>query len=70
MLPTDCYRDEGIRTASPRSQHQPRCDQQYVCDPLHDRLGETQCIDALTGEHKVTSLWLCNEGGHNRARGT
>ncbi|MDN0121600.1 autotransporter outer membrane beta-barrel domain-containing protein, partial [Yersinia frederiksenii] len=24
---------------------------------LHDRLGETQYIDALTGEQKVTSLW-------------
>ncbi|MDN0121053.1 autotransporter outer membrane beta-barrel domain-containing protein, partial [Yersinia frederiksenii] len=31
---------------------------------LHDRLGETQYIDALTGEQKVTSLWLRNEGGH------
>ncbi|HEN3481026.1 TPA: autotransporter outer membrane beta-barrel domain-containing protein [Yersinia enterocolitica] len=37
---------------------------------LHDRLGETQYIDALTGEHKVTSLWLRNEGGHNRSRDT
>ncbi|HDL6962652.1 TPA: autotransporter outer membrane beta-barrel domain-containing protein [Yersinia enterocolitica] len=35
---------------------------------LHDRLGETQYIDALTGEQKVTSLWLRNEGGHNRFR--
>ncbi|HHL2713127.1 TPA: autotransporter outer membrane beta-barrel domain-containing protein [Yersinia enterocolitica] len=35
---------------------------------LHDRLGETQYIDALTGEKKVTSLWLRNEGGHNRFR--
>ncbi|WP_145601529.1 autotransporter outer membrane beta-barrel domain-containing protein [Yersinia frederiksenii] len=35
---------------------------------LHDRLGETQYIDALTGEQKVTSLWLRNEGGHNRSR--
>lgn len=37
---------------------------------LHDRLGETQYIDALTGEHKVTSLWLRNEGGHTRSRDT
>ncbi|MGP2518218.1 autotransporter outer membrane beta-barrel domain-containing protein [Yersinia sp. 2545 StPb PI] len=37
---------------------------------LHDRLGETQYIDALTGEQKVTSLWLRNEGGHNRSRDT
>lgn len=37
---------------------------------LHDRLGETQYIDALTGEKKVTSMWLRNEGGHNRSRDT
>ncbi|WP_186368694.1 autotransporter outer membrane beta-barrel domain-containing protein [Yersinia alsatica] len=35
---------------------------------LHDRLGETQYIDALTGEPKVTSMWLRNEGGHTRSR--
>ncbi|MDN0121057.1 autotransporter outer membrane beta-barrel domain-containing protein [Yersinia frederiksenii] len=35
---------------------------------LHDRLGETHYIDALTGDQKVTSLWLRNEGGHNRSR--
>lgn len=35
---------------------------------LHDRLGETQYVDALTGEQKVTSMWLRNEGGHNRSR--
>ncbi|MGP2514553.1 autotransporter outer membrane beta-barrel domain-containing protein [Yersinia sp. 2545 StPb PI] len=35
---------------------------------LHDRLGETQYIDALTGETKVTSMWLRNQGGHNRSR--
>ena len=35
---------------------------------LHDRLGETQYIDALTGEQKVTGLWLRNEGGHTRFR--
>lgn len=33
---------------------------------LHDRLGETQYVDALTGEKKVTSLWLRQTGGHNR----
>jgi outer membrane autotransporter protein len=32
---------------------------------LHDRLGETQYTDALTGEQKVTSLWLRQVGGHN-----
>ncbi|GAJ68772.1 outer membrane autotransporter barrel domain-containing protein [Edwardsiella piscicida] len=32
---------------------------------LHDRLGETQYIDAITGEKKVTSLWLRQIGSHN-----
>ncbi|EBT5332808.1 autotransporter outer membrane beta-barrel domain-containing protein [Salmonella enterica] len=35
---------------------------------LHDRLGETQYIDPLTGEKAVTSMWLRNVGGHNRFR--
>ena len=35
---------------------------------LHDRLGETQYVDALTGEKKVTSLWLRQVGGHNNWR--
>ncbi|WP_159566864.1 autotransporter outer membrane beta-barrel domain-containing protein [Budvicia diplopodorum] len=35
---------------------------------LHDRLGETQYIDVLTGERKVTSMWLRNEGGHTKSR--
>ncbi|CNE22275.1 autotransporter outer membrane beta-barrel domain-containing protein [Yersinia mollaretii] len=35
---------------------------------LNDRMGETQYTDALTGERKVTSLWLRNSGGHNRSR--
>lgn len=35
---------------------------------LHDRLGETQYIDALTGEKKVTSMWLRQIGGHTRFR--
>ncbi|HEP1896468.1 TPA: autotransporter outer membrane beta-barrel domain-containing protein [Kluyvera cryocrescens] len=35
---------------------------------LHDRLGETHYMDVLTGEKKVTSMWLRNEGGHNRSR--
>ncbi|WET38897.1 autotransporter outer membrane beta-barrel domain-containing protein [Citrobacter enshiensis] len=33
---------------------------------LHDRAGETQYTDALTGEQKVTSMWLRQVGGHNR----
>jgi autotransporter family porin len=32
---------------------------------LHDRLGEPQYTDALTGEQKVTSMWLRQVGGHN-----
>ena len=32
---------------------------------LHDRLGETQYTDALTGEQKVTSLWMRHIGGHH-----
>ncbi|MGV4201159.1 autotransporter outer membrane beta-barrel domain-containing protein [Citrobacter murliniae] len=35
---------------------------------LHDRLGETQYIDALTGEQKVTSMWMRHVGGHNNWR--
>ena len=35
---------------------------------LHDRLGETQYTDLLTGEQKVTSLWMRNVGGHTRFR--
>lgn len=37
---------------------------------LHDRLGETQYTDVLTGEQKVTSMWLRQIGGHNRSRDT
>lgn len=33
---------------------------------LHDRLGETHYVDALSGEEKVTSMWLRNIGGHTR----
>lgn len=35
---------------------------------LHDRLGETHYVDALTGEKKVTSMWLRNVGGHTRSK--
>lgn len=35
---------------------------------LHDRPGETQYIDALTGEKKVTSMWMRQAGGHNAWR--
>jgi len=35
---------------------------------LHDRLGETHYVDALTGESKVTSLWMRHAGGHNRSK--
>ncbi|WP_202301787.1 autotransporter outer membrane beta-barrel domain-containing protein [Dryocola clanedunensis] len=33
---------------------------------LHDRMGETHYVDAL-GQDQVTSLWMRNAGGHNRA---
>ena len=32
---------------------------------LHDRLGETQYTDVLTGEERVTSMWLRQIGGRN-----
>lgn len=35
---------------------------------LHDRLGETQYTDALTGKQKVTSMWMRQVGGHNAWR--
>ncbi|MEG5462193.1 autotransporter outer membrane beta-barrel domain-containing protein [Enterobacter chuandaensis] len=35
---------------------------------LHDRLGETHYVDALTGEKTVTSMWLRNVGGHTRQK--
>ncbi|ROP61810.1 autotransporter family porin [Enterobacter sp. BIGb0383] len=35
---------------------------------LHDRLGETQYTDALTGEQKVTSMWMRQVGGHTNWR--
>jgi autotransporter family porin len=35
---------------------------------LDDRPGETRYTDALTGEQRVTSLWLRNVGGHTRSR--
>ncbi|NEY30579.1 autotransporter outer membrane beta-barrel domain-containing protein, partial [Escherichia coli] len=33
---------------------------------LHDRLGDTQYTDALTGEKKVTSMWMRNMGGNSQ----
>ncbi|HFR4114596.1 TPA: autotransporter outer membrane beta-barrel domain-containing protein, partial [Yersinia enterocolitica] len=35
---------------------------------LADRAGETLYTDVFTGEEKTTSLWLRNEGSHNRSR--
>lgn len=35
---------------------------------LHDRLGETHYVDALTGEDAVTSLWLRQLGGHTSVK--
>lgn len=37
---------------------------------LHNRLGETQYTDYFTGESKVTSMWLRQEGGHTRSKNT
>lgn len=34
---------------------------------LRDRSGETQYADRVTGENRATSMWMRNEGGHNRA---
>lgn len=35
---------------------------------MHDRGGETQYVDALTGEQKTTSMWMRSVGGHQQAR--
>ncbi|WP_297196206.1 autotransporter outer membrane beta-barrel domain-containing protein [uncultured Pluralibacter sp.] len=35
---------------------------------LHDRAGESQYTDILTGEQRVTSMWLRNVGGHQRSK--
>lgn len=35
---------------------------------LHDRLGETQYTDQLSGEKKVTSVWMRGDYGHNKSR--
>ncbi|MDR5020423.1 autotransporter outer membrane beta-barrel domain-containing protein, partial [Yersinia rochesterensis] len=34
---------------------------------LHDRAGETQYEDLVTGETRSTSMWMRNEGGRNKA---
>ncbi|MCM7591307.1 autotransporter outer membrane beta-barrel domain-containing protein [Enterobacter chuandaensis] len=63
--------------APPKSEHQYRPEfgsyqaNSYAANTLfmtrlHDRLGETQYTDLLTGEKKVTSLWMRNVGGHTR----
>ncbi|TZE44177.1 autotransporter outer membrane beta-barrel domain-containing protein [Escherichia coli] len=33
---------------------------------LHERLGQMQYTDVITGEQKNTSMWMRHEGGHNR----
>ena len=35
---------------------------------LHDRQGETRYTDALTGEQKITNMWMRHVGGHNSWR--
>lgn len=63
--------------APPKSEHQYRPEfgsylaNSYAANTLfmtrlHDRLGEMQYTDMLTGEQKVTSLWMRNVGGHTR----
>lgn len=65
--------------APPQSEHQYRPEfgsyqaNSYAANTLfmtrlHDRLGETQYTDLLTGEQKATSLWMRNVGGHTRFR--
>ena len=34
---------------------------------ISDRLGETEYTDTMTGERKLTSLWIKNTGGHTRS---
>lgn len=34
---------------------------------LHERLGQTQYVDAITGEPKATSMWMHHEGRHSRS---
>jgi len=45
-----------------------RADNTLFHTRLHDRLGETHYTDRITGEQKVTSLWMRHNGGHNRFR--
>lgn len=35
---------------------------------LHDRLGEIQYTDVLSGEKRVTSMWMRHVGGHQRSK--
>ena len=38
--------------------------------PLSNRMGETEYTDTMTGERKLTSLWMTNTGGHTRVNDT
>ncbi|WP_246107193.1 autotransporter outer membrane beta-barrel domain-containing protein [Yersinia kristensenii] len=40
--------------------------QMFITDDLQHRLGETRYIDPVTGEEKVSSLWLNTSGAKNR----
>ena len=75
--PVDPPVDPVIPAAPPKSEHLYRPEfgsylaNSYAANTLfmtrlHDRLGETQYTDMLTGEQKVTSLWMRNVGGHKR----
>ena len=35
---------------------------------LHERLGNTDYTDMVTGEQKQTTMWMRHEGGHNKWR--
>lgn len=62
--------DEGIRVIRPEAgayvANLAQANTLFI-SRLHDRLGETQYTDFLTGENRVTSLWLRQDGGHNRS---
>ncbi|WP_145491108.1 autotransporter outer membrane beta-barrel domain-containing protein [Yersinia rohdei] len=74
--------DSGDSTTSPRlEQHIKRPEAgSYIANlaaannmfinRLSDRQAEMEYFDPLSGERKMTSMWLRNEGGHNRSHDT
>lgn len=69
--PSDCSATEENQIARPEAgaynANLAAANKLFITD-LNDRLGETHYIDVLTGEQKITSMWLYTEGGHNRFR--